>query len=408
MKKYSIVSPRLIVGNRGDVLSRWGIIETLARSNTYRISVFASREQHLPSGIEAVYPYGYFFNFIPRSIRSARALWNSKAVVWTGGLDLQDDSSLAKLIYLWGVFLSYRCISLRIVCLNQGAGPITTPLGRFFATRVLSMVDTFLARDKATAMLVSQLSPSTNVVLAYDGIFLPGFDRMPSVARSDQRALDHIEAARKHGPVIGVNVRRWFHFASRFLPYQLSRTSYNEQSAKRMDFFLEAMTILIRQLSARTDAQFVFLSMYEPNTDVLEDDIDLLTDLAGRVALGDRVTVLNEDLSPQGLMSVFSRLDFMIGTRLHSTLAAIRMGCPSYHIAYTLKGHDVYNDLGLSDCTVDIDDFIRSPQTAADQIESMIQDSSLKERIVQSVGRILALNESMIRDSVMSTLSRGR
>jgi polysaccharide pyruvyl transferase WcaK-like protein len=88
---------------------------------------------------------------------------------------MQDDSSLVRMMYLWVAFRLYRALGLKIVCLFQGAGPVTTRAGRSVARGVLSQVDTFVARDPGTYALIEKLNPRTNRVLAHDAIFLPAF-----------------------------------------------------------------------------------------------------------------------------------------------------------------------------------------------------------------------------------------
>ena len=69
-----------------------------------------------------------------------------------------------------------------------------------------------------------------------------------------------------------------------------------------------------------------------------------------------RVVLLSDDSPILDLCALIARFDLMIGTRLHSTLIALRAGAPAIHIAYTLKGHDIYADLGLSGWIFGIDE----------------------------------------------------
>ena len=172
--RLSWISPRVIRGNRGDIASRYCILSELIAAGVDVNAVFATRPEHVPSALRGrLVSYGPIYNLWPR-LEGLRAFFRSRYVVWTGGLDLQDDSSLVKLVHMWIVFASYRALGLRIVLAMQGAGPLTTPTGRWLARRVLALVDAALLRDRGSFELVAGLTKQEKLVLAHDGIFLSG------------------------------------------------------------------------------------------------------------------------------------------------------------------------------------------------------------------------------------------
>jgi polysaccharide pyruvyl transferase WcaK-like protein len=69
---------------------------------------------------------------------------------------------------------------------------------------------------------------------------------------------------------------------------------------------------------------------------------------------------------------LMSRLDLMIGMRLHSSLVALRFGVPSINLSYTLKGGDILRHLGLPDSVADLKGFIESPKDVLARAESML------------------------------------
>src|SRR3954470_259642 len=94
----SFVSPRVIRGNRGDIASRYGVLQALLATGAKVSAVFAARTEHLPPRLRSrALPYGPLYNLWP-GLRGCAALRGAKTVIWTGGLDLQDDSSLIKLV----------------------------------------------------------------------------------------------------------------------------------------------------------------------------------------------------------------------------------------------------------------------------------------------------------------------
>lgn len=170
------VLPRVIFGNRGDLASRWGVLSTLSHFDVHDVTVFCQFEQDIPVLNYDRCEYGILRNFFPNQ-SGRRALKQADVVIWAVGLDMQDDSSLAKLVYLWLLFHRYHLMGLQIWCLFQGAGPVTTYLGKKLASGILDCVNVFVARDPGTYRLIDSLSKRPRLLLGQDAIFLYGFEQ---------------------------------------------------------------------------------------------------------------------------------------------------------------------------------------------------------------------------------------
>jgi polysaccharide pyruvyl transferase WcaK-like protein len=219
------VLPRAIIGNLGDISSRWGVVKSLEKLGVEDVVIYRNLPGDLPPSPFDQRSYHGFRNLPPNS-DDIRILRNSDVVLWAAGLDLQDDSSLVKLMYLWVQFHWYRWMGLRIWCLFQGAGPIKTSMGKLLARSVLGCVDRFVARDPNTAQLVSSLSSHPNVSVGHDGIFLPGFEEEIAGPKSSSGVAK--ASFRETPPKIGLNLRQWYHFTSGWLPYQFAKEQYRQ------------------------------------------------------------------------------------------------------------------------------------------------------------------------------------
>lgn len=373
------VSPRMIVGNRGDLLSRFGILEALQRRCAAEWTVFTHRPEDLGPLECSTLPYGPLFNFWPR-LRGLIALRRATAVVWTGGLDLQDDSSLLKLLHTWLTFLSYRLLGKRIYAVMQGAGPIRSRVGRWLTRRIVKLTDVFLARDTGTRDLLTQLDVGNRVVLCRDGIFLSGLDRLQ--AEPHERAgVDRIVACPADQPIIGVNIRLWFHFHGGVLPYAFTKHSHAKRARAPMDHLIASTIELVRRLREQQQARIVLISMYEPGTHPWEDDLPHLERVKAAFAQDEDVILLREPLSLGGFCEMMSRLDLMIGSRLHSTLTALRFGVPAINLAYTNKCRDILGDLGLHEQIVDLESFMQRPDSVVSKVASVLADDSYRAHL---------------------------
>jgi polysaccharide pyruvyl transferase WcaK-like protein len=384
------VSPRVIRGNRGDLLSRWGILSAITTMTQRPIEVFCSRQSHLPPIPATSIPYGSVYNLFP-PLRGWRALAEADVALWTGGLDLQDDSSLAKLCHTWLVFFIYRLLGLKIICVCQGAGPLDSRSGRFLARAVLNQVVVFMARDQGTFDLVSSLRSRAKLVRSHDGIFLPGFQ---PVEDPNSKVFTSLKKAAEehHGPLIAINIRLWFHFTGGFLPYQFAKASFRQRAEDRMSAFVDAFVRLIGRLRAEMDARVVLISMYEPGIEEWEDDVMWLRRLKASFANDPAVILCEDDLSVPEFVTLMKGFDLVIGTRLHSTLTALRQGVRAIHLSYTLKGKDIFSSLGLAEFAVDLNRFIEAPDQVFELAQATISRKDLPAEIAEITQNAVAEN----------------
>ena len=90
----------------------------------------------------------------------------------------------------------------------------------------------------------------------------------------------------------------------------------------------------------------------------------------------------------------------MIGTRLHSTLIALRMGVPALHIAYTGKGRAIYCDLGLADWLVGIDELLDSPEPLIRLADEVLSNPDAPSRVTKLVARAVDDNKKALRAAI--------
>lgn len=393
------ICPRVIRGNRGDLLSRYGILSALSKADQRTLVVCCDKAEDIQGLNYNIVPCGRLYNFFP-SRAGLSALWRAQGVLWTAGLDLQDDSSLIKLLYLYLIFLSYRLIGLKIYLVAQGAGPLQTRWGRFMTRRILKLCQQVLVRDLGSYHLLADLCSNPKLVLGYDGIFLGDFDLGP-IAATEQAQIDKLSAKQNTQSLIGLNIRQWFHFSSHLLPYQWAKKSYAHRSQAAMQTFLTATTELIALLRTQTNAKILLISAYEPMTDWWEDDLPWLAKIKQNFADDEAVVLVEQPLSLLGYCQLMARLDLAIGTRLHFALAALRFGVPAINISYTLKGKDIFTDLGFEEQVVTIEDFIKQPALVFKKATETLSDKQAKQWVAQVIHTVVQKNEMLLKQVLL-------
>ncbi len=394
--KYAF--PRVIKANRGDLASRWALLNALNQIEGNDFFVFAHLREDIPPFINDFIPYGPLRNAL-LTRKGWRALRKSDVVIWGVGLDLQDDSSLMRLSYLLILYTFYRLFGLEIWSLFQGAGPIETPVGRYLARQVLKRVNTFVARDPQSLALVQKLSTEskTKTYLGHDAIFFSGLEKELDKVGIEERKW--IEEITEDAPlVIAFNIRQWFHFSSSFLPYQFSKEKYRARSENKMQELVNAARQAVRFLNIKYHARVLLISAYQPNIEEWEDDLPWLQAVAEGLEPDDDVILIDRKLTLPAYFLLMSRLDLVIGMRLHTALIALRFGVPAINLSYTLKGGSILSHLGLPEYLLEINDFLKSPENLEDKIASILKNL-LKEKEKTSAAAKLAIkkNEKMLR-----------
>lgn len=390
------VLPRTIRANRGDLASRWALLRALSRMEIEDYVVFAQFSEDIPGDIKEFVPYGRLRNAFP-TMRGWKALLRSNVVLWGCGLDLQDDSSLMKMLYLLILFRAYRFIGLEIWSIFQGAGPINTKIGIYLARQVVKQVKVFVARDPKTLSLVRSLGGETISYLGHDAIFLPDLESdLLQVHSVDKEHLNNLFSSTT--PTIGFNIRQWFHFSSSFLPYQFAKKKYVAQSQQKMQEILDAAIKTVQYLRTEHKARVLLISAYQPGREPWEDDLQWLQLIKKEFESDSEVILVNQTLSMPAYYYLMSCLDLAIGMRLHTTLIALRFGVPSFNISYTIKGQSILEHLGLSDCVLDLEEFMTSPEKLQNSISALLGDPhEVRERVLKATHKAIEENEILLK-----------
>lgn len=159
-----------------------------------------------------------------------------------------------------------------------------------------------------------------------------------------------------------------------------------------MNRVVTAVSSTIAALRERQGARIVLFSMYEPGVESWEDDRWLLERVKANFAGDDNVQLAGGNPTIVDLCREFSQLDLMIGMRLHSTLLALRAGVPAIHLAYTLKGHDIYADLGLAEWVMPIEHLFEDQQELIELASRILGDPTSRLRVRDAIAKTVDAN----------------
>jgi polysaccharide pyruvyl transferase WcaK-like protein len=330
--------PRWIGTNRGDILSRYGLLKYFLRKHPGADVIVISNNpvEWFPQGC-VIIPPGPLKDLFPRW-RQLRLYQKGDIIVWACGQDMLDESSVLILPHMFLKFLFFKILGLKNFIVAQGAGPIKTAIGRFWIRCIVALAEEVSMRDRESLRLIQTIvgrESGQKCFLSADmAVLAPKHSIFKTTWNKPLR--------------IGINLRRWFHLDGHWLPYEYRcRLGLLKDipGEPLMQELLDGFSNLIEWLMERYNAHIVFVPMYPKNKESWEDDAGLAFRIIKNINIPEKVTILDKEIHPEKFLEHISGLDAMIGMRLHSTILATSCGIPSIHISYSPKGVSYFNFL---------------------------------------------------------------
>lgn len=270
-----------------------------------------------------LYAFGYF--------RGSSALFRDADLVVSCGGGYMQSKSVKQLLteYLvhWVQLYCAKAANTPYVIFAQTIGPFDM-ISRLLSRPVFNGAFRVLAREPISFDCVKRLYPDAACRQTGDVAFLlkpTPYDWCPDT-HSDGN--------------IGITVRSW-HFPG---------ASDRDGLMKR---YVEAIKDYITTLSREGDYGFYLM----PQCVGPEGDNDLVLsrliveDLKGRA----NVTLIDFDIYPSQLKSLYSKMDFFVGTRMHSVIFSLAENVPCLAISYDKKTDGIMEQAGLSEYVLHID-----------------------------------------------------
>lgn len=236
-----------------------------------------------------------------------------------------------------------------LILLPQTYGPYRDPRLRDLAAKVARQADMAWARDRNSfAILKNLLGDAYDAERHRSGVDV-AFG-LPSINASD---------------VIGDDLRSWVErdgFGGLLVGVNVNGLIYNnpEDAVSHYGFkadyrrtVLEFITWLLEQ----TDSRVVLI----PHVMVSHGSFEFESDHAASVSVAKalppehagRVVVSPLELDQSQVKWLISKMDWFVGTRLHSTIAGISSGVATVNIAYSDKAKGVFESCGLGEHVLD-------------------------------------------------------
>jgi colanic acid/amylovoran biosynthesis protein len=213
-------------------------------------------------------------------------------------------------------------------------GPFVGAHNRWLAKKTLNMANVIILREGISSKIISELGVRRpRVYETIDAAFLlKGCD--------PERAAVLFEKyiAKRGGLRIGISVR----------PYDFPGDRNAEQ--KKRDY-IGAMARLVDFAVENHGASVYFMPQ---GNGPGYNDISISKDILASARRKDNITLIDEDLSPQELKTLYGFMDVFVGVRMHANIFALGSQVPVLAVAYEPKTLGIMRMLGLEEFVVDI------------------------------------------------------
>jgi len=296
----------------------------------------------------------------------------------TGGDSFSDIYGMKRMVMDYLLKRVCQVIRKPFVLLPQTYGPFKSQISRFMARQVFLNSDLIVARDSDSMVLVKDIVPSIEsdkCVITPDVAFT--LDPHPV----DNALLSRIRAIKREGnTVVGFNI---------------SGLLYHNGYTGRNEF---GLTLEYEQLVKTLAAKFALMDNVKvllvphvvpdsPEASVENDMLaseDVYASLDPEVA--EHVILAQGDYDQCSVKYLIGQCDFFLGSRMHSTIAALSQMIPTVGLAYSKKFSGVYQTIGMESCVLDLRTM--STREILDQILSLYsQRHELRKQLSVSIPR---------------------
>ncbi|MBC7076362.1 MAG: polysaccharide pyruvyl transferase CsaB [Syntrophomonadaceae bacterium] len=276
-----------------------------------------------------------------------RELMDSDLLISGGGSLFQDVTSPRSLPYYISVVALAKMLGKPVIFYAQGIGPINRSFSKFLMRLIANRVDLITLRDENSLHLLEEIGVNRpRRIVTADPVF--SLDPRKEDYENMYRLLYRYYPDNKN--IIGVSVRKW----------------------EPLEGYQPKLAAVLDRL-VRKGYRVLFIPMDYP--------ADLFISRKTAALMKEEAAVVEARLKSQEHIALISYLNFMVGMRLHSLIFAARNAVAFTGISYDPK-IDAFLDLfGLQPLSME-------PEKMALQVESLLQDKAVRERIKSKAGEL--------------------
>ncbi|ODB36813.1 hypothetical protein BB427_02015 [Pseudoalteromonas sp. BMB] len=290
------------------------------------------------------FPFEFLFKlFFPNKEhrKTFNIIKNADSIVVKGGGFLHTYGKVEDLYYLWfGLYylLLGKRLKKKLIVLPNSIGPITGFTNKLFTKWVLNKCDLLYVRERVSLKFCQEIGIN-NAKYAFD----LGYYAEESYPDGINKKLvdECINKLSCDKSNVGITVR----------PYRFPSA---EDPSERYENYIQSIAAFCNDNKENCAYHFI-VQVQGPSAH--ETDMIAINDVVSKLESGVEFTVIDIDINYKEIMTVYDKLDVLIGTRFHSVIFSQVQGVPAAAIAYGgNKTHGIMKEIDLHEYVIDINE----------------------------------------------------
>jgi len=232
-----------------------------------------------------------------------KAMRKAKLFVYGGGNLIQDNTSTRSLAYYLGTIWLAKKMKLKVMFYANGIGPLNKNANKDITQKILNRVDVITLREQLSLQELKNLRiDKPRIIVTADPAL--------TVCAAPESEMDELlvkEGVDFPGPYVGFSVRKWQGYER-----------YEKIIAMTADHMIDKYGV-----------KPVFIPMHYP------DDLSIIESVVAKMK--GKGYVIRNKYSVSQTIGIISKMELLIGMRLHALIFAASLGVPMVGLAYEPK-----------------------------------------------------------------------
>ncbi len=280
--------------------------------------------------------WAFFYRYFKKDIRILKNLRqllhlyvNADLIIAAGGGYLYTTSKVFGNVVLFITIYSFYfgvLLGKPVYIYSQSIGPFASRFQSWFVKKALCKVRLIEVREQFSYSLIQSWKIPTPAHRSIDAAFL--------LSSEDSFIITEVPVKKLR---VGITVRKWFR-------NQKEQQQYERTIGEFINWLISEMGV------------FVFFIPQVTFKKGNDDDRTAARDIYSYIKSKHFVCLIEEELNPQQIKGLCGKMDFFIGTRMHSNIYALSMNVPTMAIAYQPKTKGIMAQLDMENYLLPIKD----------------------------------------------------
>ena len=308
-----------------------------------------------------------------------KCITNADLFISGGGGLLQDSTGRGlSILYYLGLILMAKIARIPVMVYAQGIGPVKNTFNHLLIRWIFNQIDLITLRDSQSKELLRKIGINKPAMYVNaDPSFLLEKNNFNEIL-ADIPTLKKLFCG-DNQPIVGISVRR---------------CKGNNDDLKRK--FVRISNDLIRKYKAK----IIFIPFHAG------EDISFSKEIVELIEKRDQTYLLENNIKPETLITIISRLSFMLGIRLHSIMFSCLMQVPFIALNYDPKIKNFVSNLELSELLIDLEDL--SLKSIQKRVEYIMENNKEIRKLLSVQVQLLKEKANSNNDLLFQLLESGK